>query len=241
MEGIQVSAEVAGSRNQISIIKVGGYIDTTTSSELERTLDSLLKQGRFFLIVDLGNVDYISSAGWGIFISEIKSIRENGGDLKLVKMVPDVYEIFELLEFHHILDVYDSVDEAINKFEVLETAGRPVAKDMTFAKPEDHEPREVREEAAPAAVETMEEAVSEVERAVDDKTDVLPADMSLVEKIKLIIQKNPDFGAYKIKKELNSLDYGFMKIGWFTVRNELIKMGLKGKAQRYAFAAKSSK
>ncbi len=49
MEGIQVSAEVAGSRNQISIIKVGGYIDTTTSSELERALDSLLKQGRFLL------------------------------------------------------------------------------------------------------------------------------------------------------------------------------------------------
>ena len=132
MEGIQVSAEVAGSRNQISIIKVGGYIDTTTSSELERALDSLLKQGRFFLIVDLGNVDYISSAGWGIFISEIKSIRENGGDLKLVRMVPDVYEIFELLEFHHILDVYDSVDEAINKFEVLESSGQPVAKEITL-------------------------------------------------------------------------------------------------------------
>ena len=132
MEGIQVSTEVAGSRNQISIIKVGGYIDTTTSSELERALDSLLKQGRFFLIVDLGNVDYISSAGWGIFISEIKSIRENGGDLKLVRMVPDVYEIFELLEFHHILDVYDTVDEAINKFEVLESSGKPVAKEITL-------------------------------------------------------------------------------------------------------------
>ena len=136
MEGIQVSAEVAGSRNHISIIKVGGYIDTTTSSELERALDSLLKQGRFFIIVDLGNVDYISSAGWGIFISEIKSIRENGGDLKLVRMVPDVYEIFELLEFHHILDVYDSVDEAINKFEVLESSGQPVAKEVSFPAPE---------------------------------------------------------------------------------------------------------
>ncbi len=71
MEGIQVSTEIAGSRNHISIIKVGGYIDTTTSSELERALSALLKQGRFYIIVDLGNVDYISSAGWGIFISEI--------------------------------------------------------------------------------------------------------------------------------------------------------------------------
>lgn len=240
MEGIQVSAEVAGSRNQISIIKVGGYIDTTTSSELERALDSLLKQGRFFLVVDLGNVDYISSAGWGIFISEIKSIRENGGDLKLVRMVPDVYEIFELLEFHHILDVYDSVDEAINKFEVLESAGKPVAKEITIKKPEESAPSEVAE-AAPVEVETMEETPTQVERVVDDKTDALPADLSLVDKIKMIVQKNPEYGAYKIKKELNTVDFGFMKVGWFTVKSELGNLGLKGKAQRYAFAAKSAK
>ena len=116
MEGIQVSTEMRGSQNQISLIKVGGFIDTTTSSEVERSLHNLLKQNRFNIIIDLGNVDYISSAGWGIFISEIKSIRENNGDLKLVRMIPDVYEIFELLEFHHILDVYDSVDEAVESF-----------------------------------------------------------------------------------------------------------------------------
>jgi len=240
MEGIQVSAEVAGSRNQISIIKVGGYIDTTTSSELERALDSLLKQGRFFLIVDLGNVDYISSAGWGIFISEIKSIRENGGDLKLVRMVPDVYEIFELLEFHHILDVYDSVDEAINKFEVPEAAGKPVAKEISIKKPEERAPVEAEEKAA-VEVETMEETPTQVERIVEDKTEAMPADLSLIDKIRMIVRKNPDFGAYKIKKELNTLDYGFIKVGWFTVKSELNNMGLKSKAQRYAYAAKAAK
>ena len=98
MEGIQVSVEKAGTQSEISIIRVGGYIDTTTSAELERALDSLLKAGVFRIIIDLGNVDYISSAGWGIFISEIKGIRERGGDLKLAKMIPDVYEVFELLE-----------------------------------------------------------------------------------------------------------------------------------------------
>ena len=103
MEGIQVSVEKAGSQGDISIIRVGGYIDTTTSSELERALDSLLKAGVFRIVLDLGNVDYISSAGWGIFISEIKGIRERGGDLKLARMIPDVYEVFELLEFHYIL------------------------------------------------------------------------------------------------------------------------------------------
>ena len=69
----------------------------------------------------------------------------------------------------------------------------------------------------------------------------MAADLSLIDKIKMIVQKNPDYGAYKIKKELNTLDYGFMKVGWFTVKSELNTMGLKSKAQRYAYAAKAVK
>lgn len=227
MEGIQVSTEIAGSRNHISIIKVGGYIDTTTSSELERALDSLLKQGRFFIIVDLGNVDYISSAGWGIFISEIKSIRENGGDLKLVRMVPDVYEIFELLEFHHILDVYDTVDEAINKFESLEAAGKSVAKEITLPRAE-----------APQPVRPIQQkfAAQESEVITEEELVVIPADLSLSEKVKMIVKENPSFGARRIKRELFTAKYGYSRIGWFAVRNELAKLNLKKRAQRYKFA-----
>ena len=247
MEGIQVSAEVAGSRNHISIIKVGGYIDTTTSSELERALDSLLKQGRFFIIVDLGNVDYISSAGWGIFISEIKSIRENGGDLKLVRMVPDVYEIFELLEFHHILDVYDSIDEATNKFEVLESSGQPVAKEITFPKAEpEQEPDTFQAQpqaaaTAPAPADTAVDTMESPTQTAEEVTEIMPAELSLADKIKLIIKKNPEYGAFQIKKELNSVNYGFMRVGWFAVKSELKKQGFNSKAKRYAFATKSAR
>jgi len=240
MEGIQVSTEVAGSRNHISIIKVGGYIDTTTSSELERALDSLLKQGRFYLVVDLGNVDYISSAGWGIFISEIKSIRENNGDLKLVRMVPDVYEIFELLEFHHILDVYDSVDEAINKFEVLESAGKPVAKEMTF----ESKPVPAATPAAPAAQAThqaqaVDTAVSPAATAETTSAQVAKADLPLHEKIKSIVRSHPEYGAFKIKRELNTVEYGFTKVSWFNVRGELGTLGLNNKTKRIQFVTRS--
>jgi anti-sigma B factor antagonist len=238
MEGIQVSTEVAGSRNHISIIKVGGYIDTTTSSELERALDSLLKQGRFYLVVDLGNVDYISSAGWGIFISEIKSIRENNGDLKLVRMVPDVYEIFELLEFHHILDVYDSVDEAINKFEVLESAGKPVAKEMTFeSKPATPAAQPSTPAAAPMQAESVDTAVSTPETAEVSQEPV--ANLPLPEKIKLIVRSHPEYGAFKIKRELNTVEYGFTKVSWFNVRSELGALGLNNKTKRIQFVTRS--
>ena len=66
-------------------------------------------------------VDYISSAGWGIFISHIKDVRDHGGDIKLANMIPNVYEIYELLEFDNVLQAYNSVDRARDKFD-LETS-----------------------------------------------------------------------------------------------------------------------
>ena len=103
-------------RQDVSIIAVKGYVDTTTSVELEESLKRLLRKGRFNIVIDLGEVNYIISAGWGIFISEIKEIRQNGGDLKLARMIGDVYEVFELLEFQTILESYDTVEEAVKGF-----------------------------------------------------------------------------------------------------------------------------
>ena len=110
VDGIVVSV-TSSSSNGVSILKVSGYLDTTTAGELESALTGLIKGGKFRIVVDLSGVNYISSAGWGIFISEIKEIRSNGGDLKLSGMIGEVREVYELLEFHSILESFDESDE----------------------------------------------------------------------------------------------------------------------------------
>jgi anti-sigma B factor antagonist len=117
VDGIVVSLTKAQSNRDITILKVSGYLDTTTAAELESALASLLKNLQYKVVVDLSGVTYISSAGWGIFIGEIKRIRNQGGDLKLAGMIPDVHEVFLLLEFQTILDAFPSTDEAIAAFE----------------------------------------------------------------------------------------------------------------------------
>lgn len=244
MEGIQVSTQTAGNQAQISIIKVGGYIDTTTSSEVERALNSLLKQGRFKIIIDLGNVDYISSAGWGIFISEIKSIRENSGDLKLVSMIPDVYEIFELLEFHHILDVYDTNQEAIQKFEEAEYAEVPSmsssfnqASEQSFGQQSNPPGTEESELVSERQQETR--PIDEMPQQPQQQAPPAPRDLSSISvenKIKYIVAHNPNFGAFKINKKLNTLEFGFTKVGWFGVRSILNKLGLSSRTNRREFS-----
>lgn len=101
----------------IAIIRVGGYMEMTTSDELDKVLDSLIHKQSYQIIVDLANVDYVSSRGWSIFLSKIKEIRENGGDLKLINLTTNVYEVYKVLEFFWFLKVYDSISEAVSDFE----------------------------------------------------------------------------------------------------------------------------
>ena len=100
MEKLIISEERTGPDNSLALLTLSGTIETTNASGLEDTLERIIDDRCFRIVVDLGMVKYISSAGWGIFISEIKRIRRNGGDIKLAAMTPEVREVFELLEFN---------------------------------------------------------------------------------------------------------------------------------------------
>jgi anti-sigma B factor antagonist len=122
VDGIVVSVITGTNTGGVSILKVSGYLDTTTAGELETALYGLLDRNIFKIVVDLAGVNYISSAGWGIFIGEIKRIRNHSGDLKLSGMVGDVHEVFQLLEFHSILEAYSTTQEAVAAFKSKDAA-----------------------------------------------------------------------------------------------------------------------
>ncbi len=129
MDSIAISLK-ENSTKDISEIRVDGVIDTLTASELEEVIESLLKRDRFKVIVDLAGVDYISSAGWGIFISHIKDMHENGGDLKLANMIANVSEIYELLEFDNVLQAYASLEDAREGFGDTDFSDKVKKKDQ---------------------------------------------------------------------------------------------------------------
>ena len=225
MEGIQVSLEKAGPQQNISVIKVGGYIDTTTSAELEHALSSLIKANSYNIIIDLGNVDYISSAGWGIFISEIKGIREHHGDLKLVRMIPDVYDVFELLEFHYILKAFDTVEEAISDFS-SNNAGSVGFKTALKANQSDGLGAYSASRSTDTGIAAGKTKVEGVAQKGHD---------TIEEKLKQIIVENPDAGMFSIIRTLNTSRFGSIKLGWFEMRKYLKQLNLDTKKKRVRF------
>lgn len=127
MEGIQISVYYIGAQEDIALIQLGGYLDTVTSPQLENALEDVTTEDYCHVICDLGNVNYISSAGWGIFVSKIKMIRDMGGDLVLSQMIPDVFDVFKLLEFDRILKFYDTTDKAVKEFDDIRGLVSPAA------------------------------------------------------------------------------------------------------------------
>ncbi len=116
MEGTQATTMPAV-KHDVAIIKLGGYLDQSTAHEHEQVLDSLLKSKCYRIILDLSEAEYISSAAWGIFISKLKELRDHDGDLKLARMKPDVFEVYQILEFFWFLKSYETIEGALADFD----------------------------------------------------------------------------------------------------------------------------
>ncbi len=115
-DGIKIETRFLDDDGQIMLVEIGGYVDQANVHHLQKVIDNSLDSEVYKLIFDMKDLVYMSSAGWGVLIGEIKNFRENGGDIKLVHMNPEIYEVYQMLEFYHILSEYPSVEEAYQSF-----------------------------------------------------------------------------------------------------------------------------
>jgi anti-sigma B factor antagonist len=109
---IRLSVSPSSTKKDVFILRVDGSVDTLTADELDMVIGTLVRQDRNRLVIDLGGATYVSSAGWGIFISRLREVREGGGDLKLARMVPVVRDVYDLLELDGVLLHFDHLDAA---------------------------------------------------------------------------------------------------------------------------------
>jgi anti-sigma B factor antagonist len=103
-------------KGEISVINLKGYLDAHTAPTLENNFTQLINDSKFKIVVNFEDLAYISSAGLGVFMAYIENIRDNKGDIKLTNMSDKVFNIFDLLGFPLLYEIYKSEEEAIKKF-----------------------------------------------------------------------------------------------------------------------------
>jgi anti-sigma B factor antagonist len=103
-------------KNGISVLYLDGYLDAHTSIELEKAFEKLLKNENFRIIVNFEKLSYISSAGLGVFMAFIETVRNNKGDIKLCSMSDKIFNIFDMLGFPVLFDIAKDEVSAVNSF-----------------------------------------------------------------------------------------------------------------------------
>ncbi len=108
IEGVSVSVSTS---DGITDVRLSGHVDSASSAGLERKLRDLTAGGSAKIVVDLSDVSYVSSGGWGIFVGEVGGLRNRGGDIVLSGMTPEVFDVYELLGFADVLRSFATVSE----------------------------------------------------------------------------------------------------------------------------------
>jgi anti-sigma B factor antagonist len=100
------------SSDGITEMRLSGHLDSGSSAALEKKLHDLVVAGAVRLVVDLADISYVSSGGWGIFVGEVKALRNRGGDIVLSGMTSEVYDVYELLGFADVLRAFRTIADA---------------------------------------------------------------------------------------------------------------------------------
>ena len=100
----------------VSVIELKGYLDAHTAPDLETAFQKLMTENKFNIVVNCRDLSYISSAGLGVFMAYVEDVRKNKGDIKLTNMTPKVYNVFDLLGFPILYEIYKDEQEAVLRF-----------------------------------------------------------------------------------------------------------------------------
>ena len=90
-------------------------LDAADADELRERLGQLTSE-RSQIVIDMSNVEFLDSSIIGALVGSMRAARENGGDVKLAKVNPDVQTVFELTRLDRVFRIHVSVDEALREY-----------------------------------------------------------------------------------------------------------------------------
>jgi anti-sigma B factor antagonist len=101
----------------VTIVDLSGRITLGEGSVVLRdTVKDLLGKGQKKILLNLGDVSYIDSSGIGELVSAFTSVRNQGGELKLLHLTKKVHDLLQITKLYTVFDVKDDEAAAIGAF-----------------------------------------------------------------------------------------------------------------------------
>jgi anti-sigma B factor antagonist len=103
---------------RVDLVEVSGRVDSSTAPELEAAMQKIISDGRYKIVVDLTDVEYMSSAAFRVLISALKQVKKGTrrGNVQLAGVSPKLMEVFKLGGFDDLFKFYDKAADAVGTF-----------------------------------------------------------------------------------------------------------------------------
>jgi len=101
----------------VTVVDMSGRITLGEGSVILReAVKDLLAKGQKKILLNLGDVSYIDSSGIGELVSAFTSVRNQGGELKLLKLTKKVHDLLQITKLYTVFDIKDDEAAAIQAF-----------------------------------------------------------------------------------------------------------------------------
>jgi anti-sigma B factor antagonist len=102
----------------VEVVQISGRIELGEGSAAVRdVVRDLLANGRKTILLNLADVDYIDSAGLGSLVSAFTSVRNAGGELKLVYLTKKIQDLLQMTRLYTVFEIFDDETAALNSFD----------------------------------------------------------------------------------------------------------------------------
>ena len=100
----------------VVVLTVAGFVDSSTFEQLETCIFDSFRKGSYKILINLAQVQYLSSAGAGVFLNARGEAQENNGNVVLLSPSEPVRDVFELLGLTRVMLMTESRERALATF-----------------------------------------------------------------------------------------------------------------------------
>lgn len=99
------------------LVSVKGRVDSSTAPQLAQAFEAITKAGKFKIVLDMTNLEYMSSAGLRTLLATQRQCkRYNRGELVLAVVPQNIKDTLELAGFTDLFNAFDDVTTAVGSF-----------------------------------------------------------------------------------------------------------------------------
>ncbi len=103
--------------NGVTVVDMSGRITLGEGSVVLRdSIRDLVAKGQKKILLNLGDVTYIDSSGIGELVSAFTTVRNQGGELKLLNLTKKVHDLLQITKLYTVFDIKDDERAAVGSF-----------------------------------------------------------------------------------------------------------------------------